>query len=249
MREDDIQNFRRQRLQALIDLKFGGNRSATGRALGYKDGAFVRQMLAGSRPITEKTVAQIEELPGCHAWFNAPIPQKGEAAASRAGNNLSSLAVTARSEHIPALRPRSDDVAIPLLNVAASMGRGLVLPEHDEVVTSMSVNRAWLGRNASFTAFENLCLLTGHGDSMKGTYEDGDVLLVDRGVREVKLDAVYVLALNDELYVKRLQRRPDGTVLMISDNRAYEPYLIADGERNKFQVLGRVVLAWNAKRL
>lgn len=85
MREDDIQNFRRQRLQALIDLKFGGNRSATGRALGYKDGAFVRQMLAGSRPITEKTVAQIEELPGCHAWFNAPIPQKGEAAASRAG--------------------------------------------------------------------------------------------------------------------------------------------------------------------
>lgn len=243
MLDDDVQAHRRARLQALIDTKFEGNRSAAGRALGYKDGAFIRQMLSGLRPITEKTVAQIEDLPGCRGWFRQAIPQTADPAAVPEPVNNSTSGVDSQGGDRP------DEISIPLLNVAASMGRGLYQPEHDEVVRSMTINRAWLRRSASFTAFENLALLTGYGDSMKGTFEDGDLLLVDRGVREVKFDAVYVLALNDELYIKRLQRRPDGSVLMISDNKAYEPYLITDREREKFRVLGRVVLAWNAKRL
>lgn len=150
---------------------------------------------------------------------------------------------------IPALQPRADDIQVPLTNAAASMGRGLYAPEHDEVVSSMTVSRSWLSRNATYSSVENLALLTGYGDSMTGTFEHGDLLLVDRGIREVKLDAVYVLALNDELYIKRLQRRPSGEIRMISDNPKYEPYTITEAEREKFEVLGRVVMIWNAKRL
>jgi phage repressor protein C with HTH and peptisase S24 domain len=150
---------------------------------------------------------------------------------------------------IPAFQPRPDDIEVPLTNAVASMGRGLFAPEHDEVVSSMSVNRAWLSRNATFTSHTNLALVTGFGDSMKGTFEDGDILLVDRGVTEVKVDGVYVLSLNDELYIKRLQRRPGGSLLMISDNDRYEPYEINGKHQAEFAVLGRVVLAWNAKRL
>lgn len=36
-----------------------GGKAALGRALGYKDGAFVGQMLRGDRPITEKTIAAL----------------------------------------------------------------------------------------------------------------------------------------------------------------------------------------------
>ena len=36
-----------------------GGKAALGRALGYKDGAFVGQMLRGDRPITEKTMAAL----------------------------------------------------------------------------------------------------------------------------------------------------------------------------------------------
>jgi phage repressor protein C with HTH and peptisase S24 domain len=75
------------------------------------------------------------------------------------------------------------------------------------------------------------------------------VLLVDRGVSEVKLDAVYVLSLHDELYIKRLQRRPDGALLMISDNDKYPPYVIENKDRDAFRVEGRVLLAWNARKL
>lgn len=129
------------------------------------------------------------------------------------------------------------------------MGNGAHAPEHDEVVTHMDISEQWLRRNATFTKPENLALITGYGDSMQPTYSDGDVLLVDRGVNDVRVDAIYVLALAEELYIKRLQRRPDGTVLMISDNKAYEPYAITNGKRDQFRVLGRVVMAWNARRM
>jgi len=84
---------------------------------------------------------------------------------------------------------------------------------------------------------------------MEGTFSDGDLLFIDRGVDTIKIDAVYVLCLGDELYIKGIQRRPDGSLLMLSDNHKYSPYEIKNGEADRFQVLGRVLLAWNAKRL
>lgn len=64
-----LSQYRKTRLQAFVDLKFEGNKAALGRALGYRDGAFVGQMLRGERPITEKTVDQIHALPGGKGWF------------------------------------------------------------------------------------------------------------------------------------------------------------------------------------
>jgi phage repressor protein C with HTH and peptisase S24 domain len=149
---------------------------------------------------------------------------------------------------IPALKSKPDDVEIPLSSAIASMGRG-VDQAHEEVVTYMSINRAWLSRNCTYTSLENLSLLTGHGDSMTGIFEDGDVLLVDRGIREIKIDGIYALARNDELFIKRVARRVDGSFLMLSNNPSYPPEPITDAEREKFQVLGRVVMVWNARRM
>lgn len=64
-----LAKFRRQRLQAFVDLKYEGSKAQLGRALGYRDGAFVGQMIRGERPITEKTINQIHALPGGKGWF------------------------------------------------------------------------------------------------------------------------------------------------------------------------------------
>ncbi len=149
----------------------------------------------------------------------------------------------------PAVRSYADFCEIPVLDVAGSMGPGILMPEHDEVVEKMTVSKSWLSKNVAASSVQNLALISAFGDSMEGTFRDGDLLLVDRGVNEIKIDAVYVLALHDELYITRLQRRPDGSFLMISDNRKYEPYLIQNAEREKFRVLGRVVMAWNSVKL
>lgn len=60
------------RLARLVDaVTRYGDEDALGVKLGYKNGAFVRQMLREIRPISEKTVARIEELPGMAGWFQA----------------------------------------------------------------------------------------------------------------------------------------------------------------------------------
>ena len=72
MNDVELAEFRIQRLKDAIDKLEGGNKSAFGRRLGYKDGAFIRQLLAGTRPITEKTIMQIEAIHGMNGWFNLP---------------------------------------------------------------------------------------------------------------------------------------------------------------------------------
>jgi hypothetical protein len=64
--------WRQARLQELAERH--GSNAALGRALGYKDGAYVRQMIAGERAISEKTIAKAERLPGCAGWFSKTTP-------------------------------------------------------------------------------------------------------------------------------------------------------------------------------
>lgn len=69
MNEIELNEFRIGRLSAAVDHVSNGNKTDFGRRLGYKDGAFVRQMLSGMRPVTEKTIWAIEAMPGMKGWF------------------------------------------------------------------------------------------------------------------------------------------------------------------------------------
>lgn len=73
MNRQALIDYRKERLQALVDQKFDGSKAALGRALGYKDGAFVGQMLRGERPISEKTVDQVHGLTVGKDWFTGPV--------------------------------------------------------------------------------------------------------------------------------------------------------------------------------
>ncbi|WP_075357904.1 hypothetical protein [Caballeronia sordidicola] len=71
MNELDLQRKRITLLRAAIDKATDGNVTAFGKRLGYKDGAYIRQMLSGVRPIREKTIFAIEDLPGMRGFFSA----------------------------------------------------------------------------------------------------------------------------------------------------------------------------------
>ena len=62
------EQWRRERLAELAKIK--GGRAALGRLLGLTSGAFIRQMIDGERPITEKTIKAIHNLEGCRGWFD-----------------------------------------------------------------------------------------------------------------------------------------------------------------------------------
>lgn len=76
MNEVELNEFRMARLQAAVDHVSKGNKTDFGRRLGYKDGAFVRQMVGGIRPVTEKTIRAIESMPGMRGWFSPDEPSQ-----------------------------------------------------------------------------------------------------------------------------------------------------------------------------
>jgi phage repressor protein C with HTH and peptisase S24 domain len=145
---------------------------------------------------------------------------------------------------------RPDTYAVPMFDTFASMGGGMQQPDRDTIVNQLQINATWIRTHLpDITGPQNLTFITGYGDSMEATFKHGDVLFVDRGVLDIKLDAVYVFAMNEELFIKRLQRLPTGTMKVISDNKKYESYVLDATERAELHVLGRVVGAWNWQRL
>ncbi|WP_275427607.1 S24 family peptidase, partial [Stenotrophomonas maltophilia] len=79
------------------------------------------------------------------------------------------------------------------------------------------------------------------GDSMEPLLCDGDTVLVDHTKSTVQDAAVYVVRLDDHLYAKRLQRRFDGSVSIISENKAYTEMIVPKAKLSDLEIIGRVV--------
>ena len=73
------QKNRISKLQELLDAHFNGNKTDLGKFLGYKDGAFVRQLISGERTISEKTIEKIEANRSFKGWFSTDLKVPGVA--------------------------------------------------------------------------------------------------------------------------------------------------------------------------
>lgn len=205
------------------------------------DASYLSQLLNGHRKLGEKAALNLELKIGLTAGtLTSPHP---EGPTTKAPDNVVQLAA----------RPVKDKnfVLIPYLDIAASMGPGKAAPYmHIEVIRDMTVHLDWLRmQGLTFSKVDNLAIISGDGDSMSGTFADGDALLVDRGITEVKTDAIYVFTLDGDLYIKRLQRLTGGQLRMISDNPIYPPITIDLSMIDRMHIQARVLLAWNAKKL
>lgn len=147
----------------------------------------------------------------------------------------------------------SDDVLeVPKLSVKASAGHGVMQPDTDYVVGSMQVPVEWVRKNVTCTSPRNLRTIRAYGDSMFDTFDDGDIILVDVGHRDMDRDGVYIALIKDELFIKRFERRPlEGVIWMKSDNisKHPHPHVIDSNHRENVVILGRAVWVWNGKRL
>ncbi|NLX17338.1 MAG: helix-turn-helix domain-containing protein [Ramlibacter sp.] len=124
-----------------------------------------------------------------------------------------------------------------------AMGDGVVLRDQPGVIRSWQVTDEWVRANVpNCSSPKNLRVVTGFGDSMKGLYNSGDPLIVDVGVQSVAFDAVYFFRVENEGFIKRLQRIPGEGILAISENKAYRDWYIKPGM--DFEVFGRVLKAW-----
>jgi len=102
----------------------------------------------------------------------------------------------------------------------------------------------WLSRKGRV---ESMRLMRVTGESMEPTLEDNDVVLVDLSRTDILVGRIYAVRMDNEIVVKRLEKKP-GKLVLVSDNRAlYEPLEIDAGEYVNVEVLGRVV--WAAREM
>jgi hypothetical protein len=158
----------------------------------------------------------------------------------------------------PAAAPHAGDNEVLIVQYDISGGmdtRGKLLLEAEPpgIIKSWKVDREWLQLNVrSYTSLQNLCIVTGFGPSMRGMFNPGDPLLMDRGVTRVDHEGVYFFRVGDEGYIKILQRVPEfngpGFILrVISKNEDFPPYDISP-KNPHFHVIGKILTVWRSEQ-
>lgn len=176
-------------------------------------------------------------------WYKGTVfPRPGinlEKIAKRLNVSVSYLLATETDETMSFV---SDDgyVLIPYIEATASCGSGFVNGEYQPLVKLMKVSSDWLRIHAPYANRNRLNVIVADGDSMLPTIKPGDMVIVDRSQFEAKVDGIYVYCLDDALYIKRLQRLPNG-FKVVSDNSVYEPFTIEAEDISRLRILGRVL--------
>lgn len=148
----------------------------------------------------------------------------------------------------PSPAPSENAIQVPLLANAGSMGQGTDVQHDDVIMGTIALSPEWIVKRVRPTAPQALRFIHAYGDSMAPTFEDGDVLLVDTGARDPAIDGVYVLEAHRRIFIKRVRQRLDGSYEVSSDNPNVKTVDVLNGD-HAVDVLGRVVWAWNGKKM
>lgn len=132
---------------------------------------------------------------------------------------------------------------VPKVRARLSAGGGSLVV--DEAIDSYYAFRhAWLKRKGQISQMR---LMRVSGDSMEPTLRDEDVVLIDLSQTDIFTGKIYAVGIDEEIVVKRLDKKP-GQVVLVSDNRQFYPPLEVplDGSAT-VRVLGRVI--WMAREV
>ena len=131
-----------------------------------------------------------------------------------------------------------DFVMVPRYDVQASAGAGVVI--HSELIVDyLAFRQEWVSRMGLHR--QKLALIEVHGDSMEPALHNSDLILIDLRASELTVNGIYTIQHRGHLLVKRIQVKLDGTVIIKSDNPAYEPEVLGPNEAEDLVVVGRVV--------
>ncbi len=147
---------------------------------------------------------------------------------SQAGQNPSFQ----KTKKLNAINTSPDFIQIPVYDVIASAGNGLVNDE--QILENVGVDKSFLKGYFGLTSFIDLSIITAKGDSMTPTIPENSQLLIQRLLPQE--GQICVVRIDDELFVKRLQKLPKYKLL--SDNKRYEDI---DLEGRDYEIVGVVV--------
>jgi len=135
----------------------------------------------------------------------------------------------------------SEFVSMPRHVVRSITGRAMI--QSPQIIDYLNFRADWLQRTLAADP-RHLALVEAIGDSMSPTVEEGDLALVDLREARFKYDGLYIIRTGSDLSIKRIQRRTGGSLLIRSDNPAYESQVVSP---DQIVLFGRVM--WVGGRL
>lgn len=142
-----------------------------------------------------------------------------------------------------------DTVSIPVLNVRGSCGFNQTITDMVEMVKLLRVAKKWLVEKVGMVNFKKLHIITAVGDSMSPTFSDGDFVIVDTSKTEVIGDGIYAVQAGGGIFIKRVQRKLDGGVTLLSDNEKYKPMDVPVEDLDSMSVIGKCIISCCAKEI
>jgi len=235
----DTEKWRIERLVAAIDDLDGGNKTAFGRRLGYKDGGHVRQMCAGTRPITEKTVERIEAMPGMTGWFDMRSKSVVKAQVSDISSAPSAKEHSSAPAYNQLARGQSNVAPGPEIFGLRPLVSWVQAGNWGSIVGALTKEEAQDWRPSPVKSSGQAFFLEVRGESMENpvgepTFSDGDLILVDPEVE----------AHNGSLVVVRLDDEQEATFkqLVIEGDRKYLKALNPSWPERIIQVNGSATI-------
>ncbi|GFK94015.1 putative HTH-type transcriptional regulator [Fundidesulfovibrio magnetotacticus] len=126
---------------------------------------------------------------------------------------------------------------VPKVRARLSAGGGSLVVE-EAIDSYYAFRHAWLKRKGQISQMR---LMRVSGDSMEPTLRDEDVVLIDLSQTEVYTGKIYAVGIDEEIVVKRLDKKP-GKLVLVSDNRQFYPPLeVTLHEGSNVRLLGRVI--------
>lgn len=142
--------------------------------------------------------------------------------------------------------PRTGYRRIPVYDVAGSCGSGAT--NDTELITGFVDIAEWFVQGLpGVISPAHLQIISSTGDSMEPTIAKRSLVIIDTAQTALRADGVYCLRIDDELYIKRIQRDIGGTLTMLSDNPLYQPRTINRTDLPQTAIIGRIVYVFNGK--
>lgn len=226
------------RLQRIVAQWRSADRIA--RAMGVSPSAFRKWLKGEAEPSRERLVTLARTTGVTVAWLASGEGQEPSFSRPEGPDRSSSV--------LPVAPNPERFVTPPMFSEAALAGS----PEEQPVreiggkVPQLAFERMWVTGSLGVDP-DNIALEMARGDSMHPTIADGDLLLIDLADRRLREFGVYLLRYEDARLIKRVQRKLDHSLLLISDNPIYEPERLPRERAQQVEVIGRII--WRGGRL
>lgn len=231
---------------ALIEVNFGGNKSALARSINRSPNYIHRLCLPldnkGSKALGESLARTIElELNMPLNWFDTNDPHPDWHVKENLPIRVNALTKPATTIHATN-NDSSGYVVIKLRRINLTTGGDLVLEDDD--MPPLAFRKAWLAANELDP--DQLVVAYVKDGSMCPIICDGATVVISTADKSITDGKIYALKVGGQLLIRRFYRRT-ASVLICAENESFGNEEVPINEVEAMHIIGRVV--WSAGSL